>query len=76
MPTIKDVITELNQMRVDSSAFKDILEKIASKETIGREFIIPLLSIVEAQKDNMQPYTYPYLVKELSEIKCHRLGGI
>lgn len=72
LPTIKYVITELKQMRVDSSAFKDILEKIASKETIGREFIIPLLSIVEAQKS--REHKYRHLVKSLSEIKCNAVA--
>ncbi len=57
LPNIKYVITELAQMRVESSAFKDILEKIASSETIGREFILPLRSIVEDQKENMRPDT-------------------
>ena len=74
LPNIKYVITSLKQMRVESPAFKDLLEKIASSETIGREFILPLLSIVEAQKDHMEPDTYSDLVEELNEIKRHAIA--
>jgi hypothetical protein len=74
LPTIKYVLNELKKTKIHSKVFENIVKRINANETIGREFIVPLISIVEEQTDKIEPYVCEHLLKLLGELRCSAIA--